>query len=253
MILQRSRILLPVERQHKILEILKKKDLSKLDEIHKSMPNVSISTLRRDIKTLENEDKVEYLFGGAVRLKTNNNEVAFAKKALTNKKAKELISDLALKQVNDNDTIYIDSGSTCTLLLEKIINKKITVYTTNTQVCNITGDFNANIILIGGDYNGVTLSLTGSLTDSILSNLHFNKAFFGINGIAISGGFTTPHMEEAIKKQIVAKRSMNSYVLGDSSKYGTISSVKALSLKDATIISDSYNADIGQYTKIICS
>lgn len=243
--------MLPVERQNKILEILKNKNLSKLDEIHKSMPNVSISTLRRDIKTLEGENKVEYLFGGAVRLKTNDNEVAFAKKALTNKKAKEVISDLALKQINADDTIYIDSGSTCTLLLEKVINKKVTVYTTNTQVCNITGNFNANIILIGGNYNGVTLSLTGSLTDSILRNLHFNKAFFGINGISISGGFTTPHMEEAIKKQIIASQSLNSYVLGDSSKYGVVSSVRALALKDATIISDSYNADIGEHTKII--
>ena len=60
--------MLPIERQNQILQILENKDMSKLEELHAQIPGVSISTLRRDIKALENEGKIEYLFGGAVRL-----------------------------------------------------------------------------------------------------------------------------------------------------------------------------------------
>lgn len=244
--------LLPVERQHKILEILKNNKLSKLDEIHEQIPCVSVSTLRRDIKKLETENKIKYLFGGAVRLTSNANEIEFSKKALTKSKEKETISNLALKEIHDGDVIYIDSGSTGALLLQKLVNRHVTVYTTNTQVCNISGYFNANVILLGGNYNGVTSSLTGSLTDSMLRELNFDKAFLGINGVSVDDGYSTPRMEEAIKKRIVTNHSTQTFVLSDSSKFGIVSTVKAMDLNKAIIISDKDNDNISKHTQIIC-
>ena len=244
--------MLPIERQNQILKILENKNLSKLDELHKQIPNVSISTLRRDIKTLEDEGKIEYLFGGAVRLSNGSGEVEFTKKEHKYQKEKKQIAALAGQEIQDSNAIYVDSGTTCTLLLDKIKNKRITIYTTNTQVCHIVGNFKAKIVLIGGNYNGVTSSLTGALTNDLLSRLRFDKAFFGMNGVDINNGYTTPQFDEAIKKQLIAKRTSQSFILADSSKFGVSSNVQALELKDAILISNDNDSQIAKETKIIC-
>jgi len=45
--------LIPYERQEKIVEILNQKELLRIDELQKYIPEISISTLRRDLKELE--------------------------------------------------------------------------------------------------------------------------------------------------------------------------------------------------------
>lgn len=245
--------MLPIERQNQILKILENKNLSKLDELHDQIPSASISTLRRDIKTLEEEGKIEYLFGGAVRLRDATGEIGFTKKKHDHQAEKKVIATIAANEIGENNTIYVDSGTTCTLLLDKIKNKRITIYTTNTQVCHIAGNFKAEIILIGGKYNGVTSSLTGALTNDLLSKLRFDKSFFGINGVSVESGYTTPQFDEAIKKQLIAKRTVQSFILADDSKFGISSNVQALNLKDAVLISNESDSEISKQTQIICS
>lgn len=41
---------------------------------------------------------------------------------------------MASELIVDGDTIYLDSGSTCTMILKYIVEKKITIYTTGTDV-----------------------------------------------------------------------------------------------------------------------
>ena len=46
--------MIPYERQKKILSIIEEKELVKIDELQKIFDGVSVSTLRRDLKELEN-------------------------------------------------------------------------------------------------------------------------------------------------------------------------------------------------------
>ncbi|WP_147440877.1 MULTISPECIES: DeoR/GlpR family DNA-binding transcription regulator [unclassified Lactobacillus] len=246
-----EKYLLPVERQNKILTILKNNKMIKLDELHQQIPEVSLSTLRRDIKVLEKKEKIEYLFGGAIQLVSKIGEISFIKKATMHLQEKEEICKLASSIIQDHDTIYIDSGSTCTLLLKQIVNRKVVIYTTNTQVCSILGDLVADVVLIGGNYNGFTSSLTGSLTEATLKDLHFDKAFFGISGVNVETGYMTPSIEESSKKRIISQRSIQSYILCDSSKFGVTSTVSALQLKEATLISDQFDSEIAEGTQMI--
>ena len=45
--------MIPYERQKKIIRLIAGKDLVKIDELQVQLPNISISTLRRDLKALE--------------------------------------------------------------------------------------------------------------------------------------------------------------------------------------------------------
>ncbi|BDR55925.1 DeoR/GlpR family DNA-binding transcription regulator [Xylocopilactobacillus apis] len=243
--------MIPYERQETILQILSKQELLKIDELQKLIPDVSISTLRRDLKELEKSNKIEYLFGGAVKLSENNGEVSMRKKVDLNREKKDVIARIAASQIHDGETVYIDSGSTCSLLLREIVSKKITIYTTSTSVFNISQEISAQIILTGGSYNPLISSLSGPLTEECLQMLYFDKSFIGVNGIDIEKGVTTPNISEATKKKLIKSHSRATYLMCDSTKFHKFSNIKAFDLKDVYVVSDKFDKSINTVSDII--
>ncbi|CAJ1180352.1 Glucitol operon repressor [Companilactobacillus paralimentarius] len=244
--------MIPYERQEKLLSILKEKRLIKIEDISKEFPQVSDSTIRRDIKELEKVGKVESMYGGAVKYLSNTDELPISKKSLINQKEKNVIANLAADLVCDGDNIYIDSGSNGSILLNQLIHKKITIYTTNTNVFRQSMEnLKAELIVIGGSYNPVTSSLSGSFTEEGLKNIFFDKSFLGANGIDAQNGITTPNISEALKKRIVKEHSRSTYILCDSSKFNLTANVKAFDISEATIISNESDKELAEYTKFL--
>jgi len=245
-------MMIPYERQEKLLVLLKRKRLVKIDSISSEFPDISESTLRRDVKELEKLGKVESVYGGAVKYLSNTDELPISKKSLINKEEKDVIATLASELVNDGDNIYIDSGSNGSILLSKLIHKHITIYTTNTSVFRQSmDDLNADIIVVGGLYSPITSSLSGAFTEEGLKNIFFDESFIGVNGVDPKNGMTTPNISEAVKKRIVREHSHETYVLCDSSKFYQTANVKAFDISAATIISDKTDKELAEYTKIL--
>ncbi|KRL14521.1 DeoR/GlpR family DNA-binding transcription regulator [Schleiferilactobacillus perolens] len=243
--------MIPYERQEKILAILADHDLVKIDELQSQLPDVSASTLRRDIKTLESENKIEHLIGGAIKVASATGEVPIVQKIAINSGAKRAIAERAAKEIHEQDSIYVDSGSNCTFLLNQLLGRQVTIYTTNTAVLSITGAIEADIILLGGQYNPAISSLSGALTESNLRSLYFDKAFLGVNGVDEIKGVTTPTISEATKKRLVKENSRKTYLLCDSSKFHRFSTVKAFDLKDVVLVSDKQDAKLGKQVPLL--
>lgn len=244
--------MIPYERQRKILELIKEKNLIKFDELSEEFPDVSASTIRRDIKELEKIGKVESMYGGAVKYLSNIDELPISKKSLINKEGKIVIANLASDIVCDNENIYVDSGSNGSLLLDRLVHKKVTIYTTNTNIFRQNlEDIEATIIVIGGEFNPITSSLSGSFTEEGLKNIFFDKSFIGVNGIDPKNGFTTPNISEAAKKRIIKDHSKKTYILCDSSKFYKTANIKAFDITDASIISNKFDKELSEYTEIL--
>lgn len=245
-------MMIPYERQEKLLKLLRNKKLIKIDDISKEFPNVSASTIRRDIKELEKIGKVESMYGGAVKYLSNVDELPISKKSLINKSEKETIAKIAADLVNDGDNVYVDSGSNGSILLDKLIHKNITIYTTNTSIFRQNLDkINADIVVIGGNYNPITSSLSGSFTEDGLKNIFFDKSFIGANGVDPENGITTPNISEAVKKRIVKKHSRKTYVLCDDSKFYQTANVRAFDISEATIITNKVDKELSEYTQFL--
>lgn len=84
--------MIPYERHELILNKLKEADLLKIDELAAFMPDVSMSTLRRDLKELEKRGSIEYLTGGAVKLHSAAREVSVFEKGAQRSSEKDLIA-----------------------------------------------------------------------------------------------------------------------------------------------------------------
>lgn len=243
--------MVPYERQTKILESLQLEELLKIEDLHKKMPDISISTLRRDLKELEKNGKIVMLTGGAAKLATPGLELSIATKQTLHSKEKEKIAELAAALINEGEVIYLDSGTTCTALLNKIIHKKISIVTTNASVLNVPEDTVAEITILGGKLNPRISSLNGPLTDENIQKFYFDKAFLGANGVDPKRGVSTPDLVEATKKQNVIKNARKAYLLCDSSKFYQNATVKAFDLAAVTIVTDKEDERVGKQTQLI--
>ena len=243
--------MIPYERQKKILSIIEERDLVKIDELQQIFDDVSVSTLRRDLKELEKNRKIESFSGGAFKKISTIGEIPISTKNTLESEKKDKIARRASELIVDGDTIYIDSGSTCTMILQYIVEKKITIYTTNADIFSVKENIVADIYVLGGRYNPVTSSMTGPFTEDILKNLFFNKSFLGANGIDEKLGVTTPTIEEATKKKMVKAHSDQVYLVCDSSKFHKLSNVKAFDLDDVIVISDKNDAKLNEKVSII--
>lgn len=243
--------MIPYERQQLVLQHLSESDLLKIEDLQELLPDTSVSTLRRDLKELEKQGRVEMLAGGAVRLNAVSHELGVMVTGALHAAEKERMAQRALEEVSDGDTVYLDSGTSCTALLRHLIDRDVTIYTANGSACYITGDMRAQVIIIGGAYNPRTLSMTGPITEGILKDLYFDKAFLGVNAVSIDRGVTNPSHDEAIKKQLVKENSNRTYILCDSSKFHRVSNVRVFGLDGLSIISEIGDDQLGRYVEIL--
>ncbi|MGN8648130.1 DeoR/GlpR family DNA-binding transcription regulator [Gracilibacillus sp. HCP3S3_G5_1] len=231
--------MIPYIRQKKIIEALEEKEIIYIEEFLETFNDISESTLRRDLKVLEEEGQIILLRGGGVKLKINALELPVGTKKFLYKNEKEKIARLAASFVKNEEVVYIDSGTTCLSIPKYIKAKDIKIVTSNIQVLNELDNPNiSDCIIVGGEVNKDLDSINGPLTDTILKNLFFDKAFVGTTGFGLREGINTPDFREASKKTIINSNSKKCYILADSSKYKKSSLCKAFELNQCSLITD---------------
>ena len=149
---------------------------------------------------------------------------------------KNLIGRLAAGEVNDGDTIFIDSGTTTLCMLRYLTGrKKLTIVTHSLAAMAEASKYeNLSLICPGGIYSPPTDSFVGLSTIEALSNMRINKAFMGATGVSLTAGMTNTTFLEAEIKRAVVHRADSIYCMADSSKIGREAIVTFCHLKDLT-------------------
>lgn len=208
----------------------------------------SDSTVRRTFKRLEETGTCLRYFGG-LRLNSdinNSSDYYYENTENKNIEAKQKIATLALSFLEDNDVIYLDSGTTlarfAALIADALERKKIkglTIFTNSLVNLNLLK--NHNIILIGGNFRQHRKDFHGYIAEDTLRTLHFKKCFLGTDGFSPVEGFTTTDFMTARLNELALEHSEKKYVLMDSSKFfiTSIVSYSRHSLPDL-VLSDEY-------------
>ena len=156
--------MIPYERQLQILQYLETKEVASIEDFMNLFDSVSESTIRRDLKALEDEGQVLLLRGGGARLKMESYEAPVDTKKNKQVAAKETIAKYAAGLVEDGDSIYLDSGSTTLEMVKYLKNKKITIVTTNALIYPELQGTHLKVYVLGGELNISTASIFGTTT-----------------------------------------------------------------------------------------
>lgn len=242
--------MLPFERKKIITEELEKGTVF-VSELSKLL-NVSEITIRRDLLALEKEGEIIRLHGGAAQLisRDTTRETPMGHREGLYNEEKEKISKYAADLVEDGDVIFIDSGTTTKRMLKYLVKKKVTIVTNGYQNIEESLDKNLNITLIGGELKKETYAFVGAITSRVLDMYYFDKCFIGANGVDKKFGLSNADPNESLIKEQAIKRSKQSFVLSDYSKFSNTSVFKFADIGDAIIISNQ-NDGYEQFDNII--
>ena len=125
---------------------------------------VSEVTIRKDLAFLEEIGSVVRTRGGAklAEDRTKNRDVRIRR--TENQAEKECIARRARELINDGDTIFVDSGSTCTFLAREISDMNLRVVTDSLDVMSTLADSpEISLISVGGNYRREAGSFIGPI------------------------------------------------------------------------------------------
>lgn len=231
--------MLAEERQRVILRVLEEKRAATVAVLCQET-GASEATIRRDLNELNRQGKLNKVHGGAVLpvSEFESQEPDVLTKSTLYTEQKDRIARYAAAQVNDQDFVFIDAGTTTLRMAEYLEGSKATFVTTGIECARRLVEKGLLVYVAGGLLKPGTQALVGAAARESIGRYNFTKAFIGTNGISLGHGYTTPDIEEAFIKSLAIDHSYVSYVLADSSKFGKVSAVTIASLDKACILTD---------------
>ncbi|PJE78590.1 Glucitol operon repressor [invertebrate metagenome] len=232
--------MLPVERRERILAYVEEKGCADIEEMALRF-DVSQMTIRRDIRTLEQEDKLRVTYGGAVSKSFLMEDIPYEKKNAVNIPEKRSIASKAIKLVRDGQIILLDSGTSTMALAKLLVRHNITVVTTDLKIALFLSDSpTVKVYTTGGNVNGITKSHTDVTALNFLDSINADLAFMATNSWSLEHGVTTGSTENYYVRCKMLNRAAHKVLLADSSKYGASSMKTICQLNELdTIITDS--------------
>ncbi len=201
--------------------------------------DVSVMTIRRDLKYLDDKGIALRNHGGAIashrfvfvkNLTEKSNEAIAAKKAIGKFAAEHLVG-------TENESIIIDAGSTTLEFVRHLHDSPINVMTNSlVAISTLAEHKNTNVFCTGGALQKSMMSFEGAMADENLLSCNFSKAFIGVDGIDIEAGFTVSEEIGARLTRIMANQSLEVYILADITKYNKRSFRKILNHSMVTAV-----------------
>lgn len=212
--------MLKEERQNFILNHVKKNGIIRVSDVTEVL-DVTEMTIRRDLKELENKNKLKRIHGGAKYIDDlTERESSHQEKLHMNMEYKIIIAKKVSNLIKNNDTVFIGAGSTLELVSNYLDNKKCKIVTNSLFLFNkIYDKENIESILVGGRIRKVTGAFVGNFSDNIVESLHFKSAFIGVNGINYNNAYTYNEQEGELQK-LALDNSVHKYLVADHTKIG---------------------------------
>lgn len=225
-------------RRNAIVDLINENGTVSFSQLKDAFPNVSEMTLRTDLKLLDEAKRILRIHGGARSVQVIIGTDDFLnRKSVRNIPQKQKIAEKALTLLRPDTTVFLDSGSTTTVLARQFPDQSNLIYTTGLSCATELAELSLpTVMLPGGKLNRYSQSVFGFSAIRELEGVNFHQAFLGITGYHQTAGFSCGIRDEALLKQTSIRQSDQVIVLMDSSKIGLKCSFNICSLDAVDIV-----------------
>ncbi len=243
--------LLAVERQRIIRELLQREGAVRSVQLQELL-NVSLMTIRADLRELEKAGECKLVWGGAVGVTPPAEARAgLEQRSRFNSEAKARIGAQAAEFIEPGQTIIVDSGSTTLELINQIppTLNSLRIITPSLNIAVATTRCpQFEVIVPGGTIRNLTLSLVGPQTIDGLELINADLTFLSASAFSLDHGITTSDAQEMYVKKAMIRQGQRVILLADSSKFGRVNpmNIGALGDIDLLITDDALNDDDAQ-------
>ena len=210
------------DREKQILEILLKQKNVTVKELSELL-FISEPSVRRDLASLEKQNLIKRVHGGAVIEETmlSKNKIPFLIREYEESSAKMLIAQKAIDLICDNDVVFLDASTSCYYLIPFLASKRnITVVTNGVKALTKLAEYDINTISTGGALVNSCLALVGEEAYKTIETFNADVALFSCRGLSDDGYLTDIAPEENNIRKRMIKNSEKSYLLCTQEKIG---------------------------------
>ncbi len=237
---------LAVERQRMILDLLERQGVVRNTDLNRLL-NVSLVTIRADLRELQNQGALEIVHGGAVARRPEDYELLLDERTRQNADKKRRIGAYAAQMVHSEQTIIVDAGSTTIELINwlppDLDDLKIVTHGLNIAVAAARLPY-VEVVVPGGIVRPLTLAIVGPQVLGFLEMINADCVFLATNGFSPEYGITTANMLEVEVKRMIVQRAERVVLLADSSKFGKRQSLTVIPIDRVdTVITDNDLSD----------
>ena len=225
-------------RRRQIIELVNREGHVSFGMLMSQFKPISEMTLRRDLDHLDRAGVIVRVYGGAKSVEVViGTDDLFLKRSVRNIEAKKIIVKKAVELLRINTAVYLDSGSTTTLLARHIPDNRYMIFTSGiTCVQEMIHLENPQIHVVGGKLNRASQSTCSSKSLDYLDNTNFQIAFLGVTGFTPEHGFTCGTEDECELKRAVIKNTDIVVALMDASKVGIVSTFTYAMPRDINVV-----------------
>ncbi len=245
------------QRREEIIRIIYTEGKAYISELA-DLFKVSGETIRRDLNEIVKREKIKKVHGGAVCIKRPIREDHYDIRKLKNHEQKLAIGKYAAQLIRDNDIIAMDTGTDTESLAAQINGVHGVIIITNSlNIAQIlsnkrkNGDFDGQIIMLGGDIDSDTDCAYSPLTNEMLSRFVVDKAFIGATAINAQG-ITSWDIRHGVFTEGLCKVAQKCYFLADSDKFGKHSFYHICPISEIDVIITDDKYPISEMFKEIC-
>ncbi len=207
--------------------------------------DVSVDTIRRDLRDLDELGLLRRVHGGA--LPRLGDAAPFATRARRAPEAKASIARRAARQVQDGQLVVLDAGTT-TLELARALRRDLRakVVTGSPPIAlELAEHPGIEVTLVGGTLRPNALVTVGATAVAAFEVIRADVVFLGVCGLHPEIGVTTEDIEERHVKAAMIDGAGEVVALADSDKLGTAMSVVVAPLRAVTHLVTDADASAG--------
>ncbi|HHT24189.1 MAG TPA: DeoR/GlpR transcriptional regulator [Clostridiaceae bacterium] len=224
------------DRRIKIKEIIDKNGKATVEQLCEIL-DVSKSTIRTDLKTLNQAGLVQRTHGGAIKISERQqvgSELCPSAKLEQQLLEKKAIARRAADLVSDGDTIAVMTGTTTYEFIKQLNNKKnLTIISNDIRIVSwLEENSPHSIYIIGGMIRKGFHYMIFAYEE--ITNLNVDKLFFSCDSYNLASGATIPDYQLAFNTRAMLKKSTERYLLCISSKVGKTSFAKLADSEEIT-------------------
>ncbi|TPP05972.1 DeoR/GlpR family DNA-binding transcription regulator [Rhizobium glycinendophyticum] len=207
------------KRQREILRVLEHEGTVALSVLARKL-NVSLETIRRDIKLLAGSGNLVKTHG-AISLASTVAEAPFERRMRENSEAKRRIAAIVAATIRDGDSIMMDTGTTTSFLARELTgHRRLTVVTNSSDIARTLATLNDNrVYMAGGELRSDNGAAFGTTAIDFISRFSVTHAIIS-TGAVDAEGMMDYDLEEAEFARTVLTRGRRRLVVTDHSKFG---------------------------------
>ena len=224
------------ERRDQIVRMVNENRVIKNQELMEKF-DISIETVRRDLKYLEKQGYLQCVYGGAVLKQSPTGRVELSDPEIKNYEEKDAIAQEAAKLVKSGDTIFLEDGTTVMAMPRHL--REIGPFTAITNSLRVAIELSkiedCTVILPGGRLYSQRLELIPLQPEDNLNLFNIDWAF-GVAGITETHFTDYALGERGYIRHTVIQDSSQTVVLADHSKFGFRATLNMAAINELDVV-----------------